>query len=139
MGRNKMDNMGSDPDQAYLDDILSRSSEYQEASKGITDDTPTLGVDDILSKISQLQETGTSNLEGDTESAVRSGEEQAGTGLRGDSTLARVLQKAPTAEPLNPAEPAFEPAAPTSTSNPEAPEVKPAASTQTSTPTPPVE
>merc|ERR1712021_310758 len=158
--RNKMDNMGSDPDQAYLDDILSRSSEYQEASKGITDDTPTLGVDDILSKISQLQETGTSNLEGDTESAVRSGEEQAGTGLRGDSTLARVLQKAPAAEPLNPAAPAVEPAtqstpdtggvyetqppvsqpaAPTSTSNPEAPEVKPAASTQTSTPTPPVE
>jgi len=158
--RNKMDNMGNDPDQAYLDDILSRSSEYQEASKGITDDTPTLGVDDILSKISQLQETGTSNLEGDTESAVRSGEEQAGTGLRGDSTLARVLQKAPAAEPLNPGAPAFEPAAqstpdtggvyetqppvsqpaaPTSTSNPEAPEVKPAASTQTSTPTPPVE
>jgi len=158
--RNKMDNMGSDPDQAYLDDILSRSSEYQEASKGITDDTPTLGVDDILSKISQLQETGTSNLEGDTESAVRSGEEQAGTGLRGDSTLARVLQKAPTAEPLNPAAPAFEPAAQstpdtggvyetqppvpqpaasTSTLNPEAPEFKPAASTSSSTPTPPVE
>jgi len=147
--RNKMDNMSSDPDlqdtplepddAAYLKSILEKYP--TEASEG-------------------SGEAADAEAEAQTESAVRSGEEQAGTGLRGDSTLARVLQKAPTAEPLNPAAPAFEPAAQstpdtggvyetqppvpqpaasTSTLNPEAPEFKPAASTSSSTPTPPVE